>query len=436
MAGRWYAEAMQPQFYMTIRLFSAFKSRNYRLYFAGQSISLLGTWMQKTAVSWVIYAQTGSEFMLGVTVFATLFPSALFSAIGGVVSDRYDRYRVLLLTQVLSMIQAILLTVVVYVRQDAVWAVIGLSVVLGIINGFDVPARQSLVFEMVDDKKDLPNAVALNSSMVNLSKLLGPAMAGLAIETLGNVVCFGLNAVSFLAVIGSLLLMKLPAYVPKFHPKNILGELREGVTYVRETPAIRFIILMLGLVSLLVFPFTTLTPVYAKEIFGGTAATFGIIDGAIGLGAFIGAIYLASLKPGTDLNRILTVNTFIFGAGLILFSYTTWYLVALMLLAISAFGMMAQFTISNTLIQTLVLPTMRGRTLSLLVMAFTSALPIGSLLVGAISQRIGVQATVLGEGILALGIGVWHLRHLRKAKPGQTIPALPVDSAAETALHL
>ena len=421
---------------MTLRIVSAFKSRNYRLYFIGQSMSLLGTWMQKTAVSWVVYTQTGSEFMLGVTVFATLFPSALFSAIGGVVSDRYNRYRVLLLTQVLSMIQAVLLTVVVYVRQDAVWAIIGLSVVLGIINGFDVPARQSLVFDMVDDKKDLPNAVALNSSMVNLSKLIGPAMAGLAIEKLGDVVCFGLNAVSFVAVIGSLLLMRLPAYVPKLHTKNILGELREGFAYVKHTPAIRFIILMLGLVSLLVFPFTTLTPVYAKEIFQGTAATFGIIDGAIGLGAFVGAIYLASLKPGTDLNRVLAVNTFIFGAGLILFSYTPWYLVALILLAISAFGMMAQFTISNTLIQTLVLPTMRGRTLSLLVMAFTSALPIGSLLVGAISQRIGVQATVLGEGVLALGIGVLHLRNLRKVKSADTTPALPVDSSPETALHL
>ncbi|QMW06200.1 MFS transporter [Spirosoma foliorum] len=415
---------------MNVTTFNAFKSSNYRLFFAGQSISLLGTWMQKTAVSWVIYAQTHSKFMLGVSVFATLFPSALLTPVGGVISDRYNRYRVLLLTQVLSMLQAILLTAVVFFKGYAVWEIILLSVVLGLINAFDVPARQSLVYELVDDKKDLPNALALNSSMVNLSKLLGPAIAGIAIEHLGEVVCFGLNALSFVAVISSLLLMKLPKFVAKLHTKNILGELVEGFVYVKETPTIRFIILMLALISLLVLPFTSLMPVYAKDVFHGTASTFGLLDSAIGLGAFAGAIFLASLKPSANLNKILTINTFVFGSGLILFSYTAWYPLALFFVSIGAFGMMSQITINNTLLQTQAAPAMRGRVISMFVMVYASTLPIGSLIVGAISEHVGVQATVLGQGILALGIGLLHFRHLQKNKP--TKPVSPSTEAMLT----
>ena len=213
--------------------FRAFRSRNFRLFFAGQSLSLLGTWRQKTAVSWVVYAQTHSKLMLGVSVFATLFPSALFSLPGGVVSDRYSRCRGLLATQVLSMAQATLLALAVFRnQQDAVWA---------IISAFDVPARQSLVDELVDDKQDVPNAVAFNSTMLNLSKLLGPAVAGFAIERLGAAACFGLNALSFVAVIGSLLAMRLPAFVARPRPQPILAELMDGFRYVRDTPGIRLI---------------------------------------------------------------------------------------------------------------------------------------------------------------------------------------------------
>jgi MFS family permease len=195
---------------MNISTFRAFKSRNYRLYFTGQSISLIGTWMQKTAVSWVIYALTHSTFMLGLSLFASQFPSFLLTVVGGVVSDRYNRFRVLLTTQVASMIQASLLAILIFSNHYAVWEVLTLSVVLGIINAFDVPARQSLVYEMIDDKSDLPNALALNSSMVNLSRLIGPAIAGFILHYLGDGMCFLLNAVSFVAVLASLLLMKLP----------------------------------------------------------------------------------------------------------------------------------------------------------------------------------------------------------------------------------
>jgi len=419
---------------MNTSTFRALRSRNFRLYFTGQALSLLGTWMQKTAVSWVIYAQTNSKFMLGLSVFATMFPAAAFSLVGGGVADRYNRYRVLLTTQVLSMVQAALLTLLVFGRPGAVWGILGLSVVLGIINGFDVPARQSLVHELVEDKQDLPNALALNSSMVNLSKLIGPAVAGLAIEALGATTCFALNTLSFVAVIGSLLAIKRPAYVAKPHAKNILGELKEGFQYVRTTPDIRYIILMLAAVSLLVLPFTTLMPVYAKDIFHGTATTFGLIDSSIGLGAFIGALYLASRPPGANLHQILATNTLIFGAGLILFSHAPWYPLALAFIAVGAFGMMSQITISNTLLQTTADPAMRGRVISFYVLAYTGMVPLGSLLVGVAAQHIGVQNTVLVQGVLALGLGALHWRSLHQQPAVRT--ELPAQANSTQGLAL
>ncbi len=420
---------------MNITTFNAFKSRNYRLYFIGQSVSLIGTWMQKTAVSWVVYSLTHSKFMLGVTLFATLFPSFLFSFLGGVVADRYDRYKVLLTTQVVSMIQAVLLTLLILFNHYAIWEIIALSVLLGIVNAFDVPARQSLVYDMVNDKKDLPNALALNSSMVNLSRLIGPGIAGIAIETLGDTVCFGLNAVSFIAVIGSLLLMRLPKYEPPPHTKKISAELKEGLAYIKHSPFISFIIVMMAFVSLFVLPFNTLIPVYAKDIFKGTASTFGVIDSAIGLGAFAGAIFLASLKPGKNLHKFLAINTLVFGAGLILFSHTTLYPLALLFAVISAFGMMSQITVTNTLIQTTVNPAMRGRVISIYAMAFFGMQPLGGLLVGFVSERIGVQDTVLAEGIIALMIGFLHFRFLRRKRlhPNETPVAQP--QIAEAALE-
>lgn len=399
-----------------ISTFNAFKSRNYRLYFAGQSVSLLGTWMQKTAVSWVIYSQTHSKFMLGLTLFASLFPSFLFSFLGGVVSDRYNRFKVLLVTQVASMVQAILLTVLVFFGYYSVWAIMALTAVLGLINAFDVPARQSLVYEMVDDKSDLPNALALNSSMVNLSRLIGPGIAGLIIEKFGDSVCFGANAVSFIAVIGSLLMMRLPEFAPKPHGKNVLVDLKDGFEYIRNTPTIKFMLLMLASISLFVLPFSTLIPVYAKDIFKGTASTFGVIDSVIGLGAFGGGIFLASLSAGTDLKKILAVNTLIFAVGLIAFSHMHNYTVALFFSAIIGFGMMSQVTIGNTIIQTTATPEMRGRVISYYAMSFFGMQPLGGLLIGAVSQKIGVPDTVMAEGMIALLLGVLHFAFLRRSR--------------------
>jgi MFS family permease len=399
-----------------ITTFDAFKSRNYRLYFAGQSVSLIGTWMQKTAVSWVVYSLTHSKFMLGLSLFASMFPSFVFSFIGGVVSDRYNRYRVLLATQIASMLQAVFLTLLVLSKHYTVWEILALSSILGVINAFDVPARQSLVNEMVDDKKYLPNALALNSSMVNLSRLIGPAIAGLILEKFGDVFCFGLNALSFVAVIASILMMRLPSLQKTHDEKNILQDIKDGWNYLKQTKSIRFIIIMLALVSLFVLPFSTLIPVYAKDIFKGSASTFGIIDSMIGLGAFGGAIFLASLKSGKNLRKILAVNTILFGAGLALFSYMHFYPAALFCAMLAGFGMMSQITISNTIIQTTVSQNMRGRMISFYAMAFFGMQPLGGLIVGSVSQWIGVPATVLAEGCVALLIGALHFRFLKRNK--------------------
>jgi len=398
------------------RTFRAFKSRNYRLFFTGQSVSLIGTWMQKTAVSWVIYSLTHSTFMLGVTLFASLFPAFLFSLIGGVVSDRYNRYKLLLTTQVASLIQAILLAILILLKHYEVWEILTLSVLLGIINAFDVPARQSLVYEMVEDKEDLPNALALNSSMVNLSRIVGPALAGLVLEGIGDGACFLLNALSFVAVIISLLMMRLPDYIHKVHKKNVFGELKEGMAYIKRTPSISFVLIMLALVSLLVLPFSTLIPYYARDVFHGTARTFGVIDSFIGLGAFSGAIFLASIKSGTDLRKILFINTLVFGAGLILFSHEHTYALALFFVTVAGFGMMSQITVTNTIIQTTAAPKMRGRVISFYALAFFGMQPLGGLLVGTISKYIGTTDTLMGQGVAALILGGIHWRFLHKEK--------------------
>lgn len=404
---------------MNITTFTAFRSRNYRLYFAGQSVSLIGTWMQKTAVSWVVYDLTHSKWMLGVSLFATMFPSFLFSFAGGVAADRYDRYRLLLLTQLISMIQAIALTALVFFKHYNVWEILALSVLLGIVNAFDVPARQSLVYEMVDNKEDLPNALALNSSMVNLSRLIGPGLAGLAIEYLGTDVCFGLNAASFIAVIGSLLMMRLPQRAPSLRNSRGLDQLKDGFAYIKATPSIATVLLLLAANSFFVLPFATLIPVYARDIFQGSASTFGAIDSAIGAGAICGGIYLASLKPGHDMRRIMAIDSIIFGVGLILFSHTTIYPIALAFAVIAAFGMMGQTTSGNTIIQTTVAPEMRGRVISFYAMAYFGMQPIGALIIGALAQYTGVQNMVLAEGVISLLIGYFYFQFIRKQSPSE-----------------
>jgi MFS family permease len=400
-------------------VFTAFRSRNYRLYFYGQSISLIGTWMQRTAVSWVVYVLTHSTFMLGLSLFCTQFPSFIFSALGGVVSDRYNRYKVMLVTQGASLVQSLLMAALVFFTHYTAWEIMGVSVILGTINAFDVPARQALVFEMVNDKDHLPNALALNSTMVNLARLTGPAISGIVLQKFGVGVCFLLNGVSFLAVIVSLLRMRLAPYVPAPRESNAVGQLREGWHYLVRTPAIARVILMLALMSLFVIPFSTLLPVYAKVIFHGDAATFGLINSFIGLGALLGSLYLTSTDSGTEMGRkrVLKQNTLVFGLGLILYSYTSWFPLAMVFIVVSGFGMMAQTTMTNTIIQTTVTQEMRGRVISYFAMAYFGMMPVGSLLIGAVSQYAGARNTVLGSGIMALILLCIFYRSLTRPEP-------------------
>jgi len=399
-----------------ISTFRAFRSRNYCLYFGGQSVSLIGTWMQRTGVSWVIYSMTHSALMLGITMFATQFPSFLLSLYGGIISDRYDRYKIMLITQTAAMIQAILLTVLMLTNHQAVWSILTLSVILGIVNAFDMPARQPLVHEIIHDKADLPNALALNSSMVNLARVIGPAMSGIILQKLGAGICFSLNAVSFMAVIGSLLLMKLPPAAKHPAQKKIATELKDGFVYIRNTPMIGMTLLMLSCMSLFVLPYNTLLPVFAKVIFKGDATTFGYINSFIGVGALGGAFFLASLKPGADLKIILLVNTVIFGISLMLFSHITYFPLAMLFATVCGFGMMSQTTIGNTIVQIHAAPQMRGRVMSFFALAFFGMMPMGSLFIGGISQRIGAPNTLLCQGAIAVIICIVFSNFLRADK--------------------
>jgi len=370
--------------------------------------------MQRTAVYWLIYTQTHSAFMLGVVVFATQFPSFLFSPWGGVISDRYNRYHVTIITQIASMIQAFMLAALVLFTHYTVWEVIAVSVLLGIINAFDLPARQSMVNEMVNKKEDLPNAIALNSSMVHLARLIGPVISGIVLDKLGAGTCFLLNALSYVAVITSLLCIKFPTYIPHPHSKKVMKEFKEGLVYLKQTPSVGIIILLLACVSLLVMPYNTLLPVYAKLIFKGNASTFGYLNSFIGLGALIGAIFLASLKTSINLRKILFINLLVFGVSLAAFSYMTIFPIALFFCMLAGFAMMSQSTISNTIIQTSVPTHMRGRVLSFFAMAFFGMMPWGGLLIGSLSHYIGAQNAVLAEGIIAIIIAFIFLPFFRK----------------------
>ncbi|HLT81694.1 MAG TPA: MFS transporter [Cyclobacteriaceae bacterium] len=399
---------------MAIQAFRALQSRNFRLYFFGQSVSLIGTWMQRTAVYWVVYEETKSAFMLGATVFAAQFPAFLLSIAGGVVADRYNRYRVLLATQCASLVQAAALALLVATGAYEIWHILALTVMLGTINAFDVPARQAMIYDMVKKKFHVPNAIALNSSMVHLARIVGPALSGIVLEVFGATFCFASNAVSFAAVIASLLMMRLPPYKKVARTTTPMGDMKAGFTYLRETPAISLVIVMLAFTSLLSLPYVTVLPVYAREIFHGDASTFGYLNSFVGLGAITGAIFLASLQPGARLAKILLINTALFGIGLAAFSHLTSFPLALLCLILTGFGMMSQTTISNTIIQLTVVPTMRGRVLSYYTMVFFGMQPIGGLLIGTLTQYLGAPRTVLIQGIITILIALLFAPLLRR----------------------
>ncbi|WP_158800102.1 MFS transporter [Pedobacter sp. L105] len=401
----------------TAGTFRAFRNYNYALFFTGQSISQIGTWMQRTAVVWVIYSLTHSATMIGVAVFAQQFPSFLLSLFGGVVADRHSRYKILIITQTASMIQAILLAALILTNHYVIWEILALGSVLGIINAFDIPARQPMVHDMVDDKADLTNAISLNSAMVNMARLVGPALSGIVLQQFGAGICFIINAVSFIAVIISLLLMKFPAFQPPLVKKKVLSELAEGFNYLKQTPAISMLILLLTCLSLLILPYDTMEAVFAKVVFKGNAATYGYISGCIGFGALIGSFLLASAKKDINLRMVLLLSIAVLGTGLILFSRMSHFAMALPFAVILGLGSITPMSTSITIIQIEAAPQMRGRVMSYMAMAYFGMLPLGSLVIGTISQKIGAPLTMLCQGIMALCIAALFYKLISKVKP-------------------
>lgn len=352
--------------------------------------------------------------MVGVASFAEQIPSFLFSIPGGAFADRHNRYRVMLGTQVISAIQAIVLTVLVFTGHGGVWSILLLSFLLGIVNAFDIPARQPLVHDIIKRPEDLSSAIALNSTLNNLARLIGPALSGIILEKFGAVNCFMINAVSFIAVIGCLLMMKLPPYEPTPVKKKMLTDMTEGFRYIVDTKNIRNIIILLTVVNFLVIPYNTLLPVFAKEIFNGNALTFGYINSFLGLGAVIGAFFVASLKPGANLRKLLLINSFLLGFSLIAFSHLTHFSTAMLVAVVCGFGTMVFIPICNTILQKESDKAMRGRVISYFAMTTFGIMPLGSLMIGAVSHAIGAPSSILIQGAMAIVIALVFFPVLRK----------------------
>jgi MFS family permease len=386
----------------------ALRHRNYRLFFAGQGVSLVGSWLTRVATSWLVYRLTGSALLLGLVSFAAQVPAFALGPFAGVLVDRWNRHRLLVVTQAISMLQSAALAALALSDRISVASVMALSVVQGLVNAFDMPARQSFVVEMVEAREDLPNAIALNSSLFNSARLIGPSVAGLLIAVVGEGWCFAIDAVSYLAVIGSLLAMRVK---PRARPPargRVLAELREGAAYAFESQPIRSILLLLALISFTGVPYVVLAPVFAAEVLGGGPHTLGLLMGSAGVGALVGALWLASRKSVLGLGGTLIVTGSLLGIGLCGYSLSRWPWLSMALLLLVGGGMMVSLGASNTILQTVVDEDKRGRVMGFYAMAVFGLPPFGSLAAGALAERFGAQATVLACGAATLvGIGLF-----------------------------
>lgn len=381
----------------------ALRHRNFRLFTIGQTLSLIGTWMQQVAVGWLVYRLTDSALLLGLVAFVSQGPAFFLAPLAGVLADRFDKRRIVLITQSVMMVQAFALAALVLAGHITVGLIIALMAVLGAATGFDIPARQSFLIEMVGAKEDLPNAIALNSSMFNASRLLGPAIAGLLVAAVGEGLCILINAFSFVAVLGSLLAMKLPPWQRSTARLDVFRNLTEGFRYAWNFRPMRSILSLVAFTSFVAVPFTVLLPVIASDILGGGADTLGFLTSAVGLGALSGALYLASRTTVKGLGRIIAIAAAIFGVALIATGASRTIWLTLPLLAFAGFGMMVQMASANTVLQTLTADDKRGRIMSLYSMAFTGISPFGSLAGGAVATAFGAPLTFAlgGAGCLA-----------------------------------
>jgi MFS family permease len=380
----------------------ALRHRNFQLFFAGQLISLIGTWMQNIAQAWLVYRLTGSSLLLGSVSFAGQIPVFLIAPLGGITADRGNRHRVVIGTQIASMVLAFVLALLTLTGKVQVWHIFLLASLLGVVNSFDVPARQSFLVDMVG-KEDLMNAIALNSSMFNGARIIGPAIAGVLVASIGEGWCFFANGVSYIAVIAGLLMMTVNAPRRLATGSSPLQHIIEGFQFVRRTTPIRALLLLLGLVSLVGLPFSVLMPIFADRILHGGARGLGILMGATGIGALLGALTLASRTGVTGLGRWVAVSCGGFGAFLVLFSFSRYFWLSTALLVPVGFSMMLEMSSSNTLIQAMVPDELRGRVMALYSMMFMGMAPFGAFMGGALADRLGAPVTVAMGGIACIG---------------------------------
>ncbi len=394
-------------------MFRSLRHRNFQLFFSGQLISLIGTWMQNVAQAWLVYRLTGSPFLLGVVGFAGQIPVFLFAPLGGLAADRWNRHRVVIATQVASMILAFALAALTLMHIVKVWEVVVLAALLGVVNAFDVPARQSFLIEMVS-RDDLMNAIALNSSMFNGARVIGPAIAGITVAKIGEGWCFFANAVSYIAVIIGLLLMRLSPYQEQKHKVSPYEHIKEGFEYVQKTAPMMALVWLIGVVSLVAVPYSVLMPLFADRILNRGAHGLGILMGASGVGALLGALTLAMRRGVKGLGHTVGYSAGAFGVSLILFAVSKNFWLSVALLVPVGYGVMLQMSGSNTLIQSMVPDKLRGRAMAVYTMMFMGMAPLGSLFAGALADRVGAPWTVALGGAGAIAGAWWFLKNLPK----------------------
>jgi MFS family permease len=393
----------------------ALSHSNFRLFFSGQLISLVGTWMDTVAESWLVYRLTGSALLLGTVAFCSQIPVFLFAPIGGIVADRYNRHRIIVTTQALSMVVAFILAILTLTHRVQVWHIMVLAAAGGVINAFDIPARQAFLIDMVG-REDLLNAIALNSSMFNGARIIGPAVAGMVVAAVGEGWCFMANSLSYIAVITGLLMMKLEKREERVRETSPLQDVVEGFRFVKNTGPIRAILLLLGLISLVGMPYAVLMPVFAAQILHGGAKALGILMCATGVGALAGAASLAARVGVKGLAKLIAVAAGGFGCALIAFSFSRIFWLSAVLLVPVGFCMMVQMASSNTLVQSMVPDTMRGRVMSVYSMMFMGMAPFGAFFAGAIAHRIGAPYTVALGGLACIASGTLFAMNLPKIR--------------------
>ena len=392
--------------------FRALRSRNFRLFFIGQGISLIGTWMTRLATAWLVYRITDSAFLLGVVNFAGQVPSFFLPPLAGVWVDRWDRHKVLVATQVAAMAQSLALAALTLTGRINMPWVVGLTLFQGVINAIEIPTRQSFVVRMIDDRADLSNAIALNSSNFNAARLVGPAIAGAVVAAVGEGYCFLIDGLSYVAVIGGLLAMKLTPDQRTRSRRHIRHELAEGWKYVAGSAAIRSILIFLALIGIVGAPYTVLAPMIAGQTLGGGANTLGFLMAASGVGALTCAVRLVFRKSVVGLGRLMTIAVAMFGIACIFLGLSRWFWISMMLMAVTGFGLMYQIVATNTIVQTIVEDDKRGRVMSFYTIALLGSAPIGSLLSGSLAARIGVQPTFVVSGAACALAALWFWRQL------------------------